>query len=167
MDHFIAYGHRKIGFLGARKWYGWMTEKKYILDHRASAFKEYMTFLNLYNDNFVRIGEFDSASGYEMMKQILDGGDRPTAIFASSDTMAIGAMKAINEAGLTIPDDISIVGFDDIPTTDFLTPALSTTKVYTEFIGTKSVDLMLEHLESDREIPLKVMVPTELIIKGS
>lgn len=167
VDYFVNTGHNKIGFLGARNWYGWMAEERNIIDERVITFTEYMKFKNLYDDAFVRIGEFDSSSGYEMMTDILKQEEHPTAVFASSDLMAIGAMKAINEKGLKIPEDISLVGYDDIPTADYLTPALSTTKVHSELMGIAGVDLLFEQIEGERTVPLKVMLPTELIIKGS
>jgi LacI family transcriptional regulator len=167
VDYFVSEGHNKIGLLGARNWFGWEREQEYLIDERVQTFKEYTNFLGIYNEELIRVGEFDSASGYKMMKDILASPCIPTAVFASSDMMAIGAMKAINESGLHIPDDISIVGYDYIPMTDYLTPALSTTKVHSEFMGARSVDLLIEQIESEREIPIKIMVPTELIIKGS
>lgn len=167
VDYFVNTGHQKIGFLGARNWYGWMSDVRNIVDERVVAFTEYMRFKNLYEESFVRIGEFDSASGYEMMQEILSQEERPTAIFASSDLIAVGAMKAIIQRGLKMPDDISLVGFDDIPTADYLTPTLSTTKVHSEMMGCVGVDLLFEKIEGSRSVPVKIMVPTELIIKGS
>lgn len=167
IDYFVANGHKRIAFLGAKNWHGWMCDKKFLLDERVHAFEEYMKHQDLYNEDLIRIGEFTSASGYAMMKEILNNKVSPTAVFASNDMMAIGAMKAINEAGLNIPADISIIGFDDIPTTDYLTPALSTTKIFTELMGESGVNLLLDRIESDRKIPIKIVLPTELIIKGS
>lgn len=167
IDCFIEAGHKDIGLLGARNWFGWMKEPQFVIDERVSTFHEYMVFLDLYNEDFVRIGEFDSESGYQMMNDMLSQDKYPSAIFASSDMIAIGAMKAIHEKGLRIPEDISIIGFDDIPMTDYLTPALTTTKIYSEFMGKKAVDLLLDRIVDERSIPLKMLVPTEMVVKGS
>lgn len=167
VDYFVNTGHKKIGFLGAENFHGWMSDKQIVKDERTIAFGAYMKYLDLPFESYMREGEFESSSGYEMMQDIIGKGDVPTAIFASSDLIAIGAMRAIHEAGLRVPEDICLVGFDDLPTTDYLTPTLSTTRIHSEFMGEKSVDLLLEQLESNREVPVKLMLPTELIIKGS
>jgi LacI family transcriptional regulator len=91
----------------------------------------------------------------------------PTAVFIASDSMAIGAYKAINEKGLSIPKDISIVGFNDISTAQFIVPPLTTIKAHTEFMGEIAFDLLIERLKKDREICKKVIVPTKLIVRDS
>lgn len=167
VDYFISQGHKKIGCLGAHNWHGWGREKVDIIDERVDAFIKYATFLGIYDEEFLKIGEFESAGGYQMMTELLQSDTVPTAIFAVNDMIAIGAMKAINEAGLKIPEDISLIGFNDSPLTDYLTPTLSTTKLHSEFMGIHSVNLLLDQIETEREIPIKVLVPTELIVKGS
>ena len=81
--------------------------------------------------------------------------------------MAIGAIQALYEANINVPNDISIVSFNDIPTSKYLVPSLSTVKVYTEFMGVTSVQLLLERINEGREIPKKVIIPSELTIRES
>jgi LacI family transcriptional regulator len=80
--------------------------------------------------------------------------------------MAIGALKALTDAGLKVPDDVAIFGFDGIELCEFVTPPLSTVKVHTEEMGKAAVNLLVERING-RNLPLKVVVPTSLIIRKS
>ena len=101
------------------------------------------------------------------MKEALLKKNPQMAFFIASDSMAIGAYKAIIESGFSIPNDISIIGFNDISTAKYMTPALSTVKVYTDFMGETAVDLILERMKNERAICKKVVIPTKLIIRES
>ncbi len=81
--------------------------------------------------------------------------------------MAVGAYKAIYEKGLKIPDDISIVGFNDLPGSKYMVPSLSSVRVYTEYLGEASVDLLSEILEKDRRYVKRVVIPVKLKIRES
>jgi LacI family transcriptional regulator len=81
--------------------------------------------------------------------------------------MAMGAIQALYESGLNVPQDVSIVSFNDISTSKYLIPPLSTVRVHTEFMGATAVGLLLERIKDEREIPKKVVIPTELIIRES
>lgn len=86
--------------------------------------------------------------------------------FTSNDNMAIGTYRAVREVGLTIPDDIAVVSFNDIPVAQFLTPPLSTVRIHGEHIGEVAVDLLLERL-SGRGYGKQVRIATELIWRDS
>ena len=81
--------------------------------------------------------------------------------------MAIGAYKAIQEEGYTIPNDISIVGFDDIATAQYLTPSLTTVKVFTDYMGETALDTLMERIKDERELSKKIVLPVKLIIRDS
>lgn len=165
IKYILSLNHTKIGFIGGRdNIIDKQTES--IIDFRELYFINFTKKLNIYNDNFVRIGDFTPHSGYELMKDIIKK-DIPTAIFVANDSMAIGAYRAISEAGLTIPDDISIVGFNDIPTSQFLFPPLTTVKVPTELLVDTSIELLLDKIKTQRIINKKIIIPTELIIRES
>ena len=112
-------------------------------------------------------GLFGVMGGYKAMQQLLQVADRPTAIFAAGDMMAIGAMKAIQEAGLQIPDDISVVGFDDIELSQYVTPSLTTIRQDSQTIGQQAADMLLKQINNKKKIPLGVMVPVTLIERKS
>ncbi len=171
IDYFINHNHKRIGFIGGKLWTGWMLEEKdraWTIDLRETVFREYTKTKQLYNESYIRIGYFNMASSYEMMKSILSECDPlPTALFIASDMMAIGAIKALTEANISIPTDISIISFDDIPTAQYITPALSTVKIHTDFMGETAVDTLIERIETNRPLPKKIIIPSELIIRQS
>ena len=81
--------------------------------------------------------------------------------------MAIGAYKAIQENGYKIPDDISIVGFDDIATAQYLSPSLTTVKVFTDFMGETALNTLIERIKDERSLSKKIVLPVKLIIRDS
>lgn len=163
----IESGHSKIGFIGAQEILPFTQTT--LEDQRESTFRDFLSKLDLYHEEYVRIGQFDFHSGYMMMKDLIDThpSNLPTCIFAASDTLAIGALRAINEANLTIPDDIQLIGCNDIPTSQYTSPALSTVKIYTELMGETGVKLLLERVSGERTEALKVIVPHKIILRES
>ncbi|GKU23481.1 LacI family DNA-binding transcriptional regulator [Clostridium folliculivorans] len=112
-------------------------------------------------------GNYDIKSGYEGMKKLLDLPNRPTAVFCSNDDMAIGAIKAVFEKGLSVPKDISIVGFDNIGFAEYATPALTTIKRPMEeisIIGGRTIIDLIDKKDYKGE---KVYIKTELVIRES
>ena len=112
-------------------------------------------------------GDFTLEDGYNLMKNMVSLKNIPSAVFVASDPMAIGAYKAITEKGLKIPEDISIIGFDDIMTAKFLTPALTTVKVYTDFMGETALNTLIDRIVNNRELSKKTVLPVKLIIRES
>jgi len=167
LKYLMSTGHKKIGFIGGREEIPGNNEQ--IVDYREVQFKNYLKRKNLYKPEYVKIGRYNFKDGYELMKELIEENrDRlPTAVFIGSDSLAIGAIKAINEAGLKIPTDISVFGCNDIPTSQYTSPALSTVKIYTEFMGQTSIKLLLEQLNGTRPHNIRVTVPHELIIRES
>ncbi len=157
-------GFRDIGYIGGREYVG--KESTPLGERREKFFKEYLKNKNLLNEKHIYIGRFLPESGYELMKQAIMNGPLPRVFFVASDTMAIGAIRAVYEAGLKIPEDIAIVGFNDIPNAMYLVPPLTTVKVHTEFMGETAVVMALEKI-GGREIPKKCIIPTKLVIRDS
>ncbi|MGM0379349.1 MAG: LacI family DNA-binding transcriptional regulator, partial [Bacillota bacterium] len=164
LDYFIDNNHKKIGYIGGQEYIG---EKKVKLkDPREIIFKKYLKQKKIYNPNLVKTDSFSVKSGYKLTKKLLQN-EKLSALFVASDSMAVGAMRAIKEKSLKIPDDISIIGFDDIPTAEYLTPTLSTVCVYTEHMGKTAVQKLINKLENGTKIPEKTIVPTKLILRES
>ena len=92
--------------------------------------------------------------------------DRPTAIFAANDRMALGAMAAISDLGLRVPEDVALVGFDDVPMSSYLRPALTTVSVSAHELGKKAMDILLADIEG-RSTRRRVRVATQLIVRDS
>lgn len=166
IDFFISTFHSKIGFIGGRELL--KGQEKPIEDLREKAFQSYMERKGLYNEGFVFVGSFSVEDGYNLMKQAIEelGADLPTAFFISSDVMAIGSMRALHEANISIPDRVSIIGVNDMSVSKHMYPSLSTIRVYTEIMGETAVDTLLERLEG-RKIAKKILVSTKLIVRNS
>ena len=112
-------------------------------------------------------GEYTRDSGYANMNRLLDMEIRPTAVFAANDVIAIGAYQAIYDRGLTIPDDISIVGHDDIEFAEILRPRLTTVTTFKYKLGQAAVDLVLEEISGSTERQKEIIFHTELVVRDS
>jgi len=110
---------------------------------------------------------FDVSGGYKAMKDLLNLKDRPTAVFAACDKIAIGAINAAKDAGIKIPEDISIIGFDDIEISEYLTPRLTTIRQNCNEIGRTAVDLLVEQINEKEKLKINKIVPVELIERDS
>jgi len=111
LEYLLQLGHTEIGFLGA---HGIGDNREEIEDLRNSIFIEFMKSKNLYNPDYFHIDHRISyQGGYNLMKVALASGHMPTAFFIANDTMATGAIRALYEAKLQVPNDISIIGFND------------------------------------------------------
>ncbi len=112
-------------------------------------------------------GDWTCASGYRAMEDLLKLSPRPTAVFAANDRMAIGAIHAIDKAGLAVPDDISVIGLDDIEVAAFQVPALTTVRQVFVEIGTLAVRLLLEIIETGGCAQSQIVMQPELIERQS
>lgn len=157
-------GYTDIGYIGGRDYIG--QEQMALGERREQFFKEYLASQGMLKEENVYVGRFLPESGYELMKKAISDDHLPRAFFIASDTMAIGAMRALHEAGIKIPDEVGIIGFNDIPNAIYLVPPLSTVKVYTEFMGETAVVMAKERILG-REIAKKSIIPTQLILRES
>ena len=112
-------------------------------------------------------GFFTETSGHEAGQQILALRPRPTAVFAANDSMAIGAFSAFREEGLHVPEDIALVGFDDIPIARFLTPPLTTVRVEIAELGRRAVNHVVGALESGDGAKKRDVIKTTLVVRES
>jgi LacI family transcriptional regulator len=110
-------------------------------------------------------GEFTEASGYHAMRQLLPA--KPDAVFVASDSMAFGAMRAVSEAGLKIPGDVALVGFDDLPVTAPSKPSLTTVRQPVLQFGTLAVEILIDVIENGLQPPRRLTLTTELIVRDS
>ena len=112
-------------------------------------------------------GGFTSQGGYEAMHAILRTDQPPSAVFACNDLMAIGALRAAHETGVRVPDELSIVGFDDIELSGYTSPPLTTVAQPKDHIGALAVDMLLERVSRRRQEPRKVVLQPELRVRAS
>ena len=112
-------------------------------------------------------GNWECATGYEAMGQILELSPRPTAVFAANDRMAMGAMRAIFEAGLRIPDEVSVVGLDDIEMAQYQIPPLTTVRQSFAELGTRAVQLLLDMLKGEEPTETRIVLEPRLVVRRS
>ncbi|AXH34904.1 LacI family transcriptional regulator [Humibacter sp. BT305] len=117
----------------------------------------------------VLYGDFELRSGYDLVSDLLAQDVRFTALFGCNDLMAIGAMQRLREAGIRVPEDVSVVGFDDVDMASVVTPGLTTVRQDMLEIGRRSGRLLIEGLEGRTELTSagSVSLPVELVIRGS
>jgi len=159
--HLIALGHQRIatitgplqdgGALGRRDGY-----KQALLEAGIAVKPEYICE-----------GDWSQESGYREMLRLLDCEPRPTALFAVNDMTAIGAMHALSERGLRIPEDMAVVGFDDLSLAAFTNPPLTTVYSPRYKIGVAAADLLIDHIEQKQEKPVHIVFRTPLVIRQS
>jgi len=131
---------------------------------RVDGYREALSTAGIIPDaNWVIAGDFQMSSGYEATKTSLALSGPPTAIFACNDLMAVGALCAVHEVGLQVPQDISIIGYDDIPLASYTTPRLSTIAQPAREIGHLAVQRLLDRLQNPDKPPQHDMLPVTLV----
>lgn len=116
-----------------------------------------------YDENLIRNGRFLLEGGYEAMMSLLDC--QPDAVFIQTDQMALGALQALRQAGIRIPEDIAIVGFDDLPSARNSIPMLTTVRQPVQQKGFLAAGLLIDLIEARVSTPQHIMLPTELVIR--
>lgn len=164
MDYLYQQGHRKIAFIGGAELDADGIE---VPDARLSSYQNYMKKHGIFVKDYVKIAGFAPKYGYQLTKELLELSDRPTAIFAVNDSLAVGCYKAIHENGLSIPEDISVVGFNDISVAKYLVPPLTTVQLHMDFMGEQAVNLIAERILSGREVSMQILIPARLMIRES
>jgi len=165
LNYLEKLGHKNIGFISGIEYIN--EGKDIFVDRRERTYKEEMRIRGIDYKANLYIGKFTPQSGYELMKKALEDKNNITAYIVANDSMAIGAYRAISEAGLKIPEDISIISYNDNITSQFIVPPLTTVKIHMEFMGETAVDLIIEKLKDEREIAKKIVIPTKLIKRES
>ena len=160
--HLLEKGHRDIAFFaGQMKENGVM--KKRLLGYQQALDEFHVEF----RDEYVFEGQIDYQSGVELAGKLTEIAPGVTAIVAAADILAIGAVKGLYEAGKTVPGDYSVVGFDDLEISQYLTPGLTTVKQQISLKGQKAVDLLLKHIENPSLPKQEEILPLELVERGS
>ncbi len=162
LDHLYDLGHRRLGFIDG----GWLGD----LRERRDAFLNYIQARDLLLlPEWIQAQPNDAEGGYRAMQNFIALPERPTAIFAGDDIMAVGALKAVSDAGLTVPGDFSVVGFDDIELAKFFCPALTTMQQPIDAMSQHVLSLILELIndpEFRREETL-IRIPPLLVVRQS
>lgn len=161
LTHLIELGYTSIGYFGGSN------ELSRELP-RSKMVREFLTAKNLYNPDHVHLeGDWTAKTGYEMAQQRVRDGNLARSYFVANDPMAVGAMTGFLDSGLRIPEDVAIVGFDDIiEMASYVRPRLTTVHAPIEYLGKLGVDLLVNGL-SDNSIPVSITLPTTLTVRES
>ncbi|WP_206911626.1 LacI family transcriptional regulator [Enterococcus sp. DIV0840] len=167
LTYLIKHNHQEIGIIAGEEYT--RGSSRLLEDKRLLIFKEILAQKKLLNEAFILKAPFTVASGYEVMKDFLSQHPDhfPSAFFASSDALAVGALKAIQEVGLKVPDDISVIGFNDISVAKYVSPPLTTIKVHTEWMGELAIETVLSIIHEQAPVARKITIATELIERAS
>ena len=160
VGHLVALGHRVIGCVtNAPLEYTAARERR-------EGYRQALAEAGLpVDDELVVEADFDAASGHRAMARLLARPDL-TAVFVASDVVAVGAMAAIRDAGLRVPDDLSVVGFDDVPLAAYLDPPLTTVHLPAHDLGHAAGLALLDRI-AGRSVEPRTVLPTELVIRSS
>lgn len=161
IEHLIGLGHQRIGFITGKSGVSSTSE-------RLAGYRDAMQDADIrHDDELVVTGDFLEGRGYRATEQLLELERPPTAIFTSADMAAFGAIKACRAAGLRVPEDISIVGFDDIPEASLVMPPLTTVRQPLMEMGTTAVRLLQRLMDEPELTPSKTELVTELVVRDS
>jgi DNA-binding LacI/PurR family transcriptional regulator len=162
VEYLISQGHKRIGCITNAPT-SFIAAADRLRGYRQALADAGLT----YDQNLVRYGDFSPHSGYDAMSNLLQEANLPTAVFVASDVVAFGAMTAIQEHQLKIPDDIAVIGFDDVPLSRYMNPPLSTIRLPAKNLGHRAgellFDLILHQVEPGRQVTLE----TELVVRNS
>lgn len=162
LDYLVSLGHKRIGLLLGKN----------PMRPRPSRLETYVSFLQEHNlpfeEELVVEVPFEREGGFQGASKLLSLNHRPTAILASNDLIAIGAMQAVIESGLSVPDDMSIIGIDDIYAASLIMPRLTTVVKPKREIGKRAAECLLERIENNASLPpRKCVLPCSLVVRNS
>jgi DNA-binding LacI/PurR family transcriptional regulator len=161
VEHLHGLQHRKIAFIGG-------SAGPTISDHRRDSFLRAMQEFGLsVEPRFLRVGNYRVSGGEAAVAELLSLRDRPTAIISANDLTAIGALRAIHRAGLSVPGDFSVVGFDDIEVSDIINPALTTLHLPRHELARKFVDALEAFARDPHREGMQFRVETTLVVRCS
>jgi DNA-binding LacI/PurR family transcriptional regulator len=161
VKHLIKKGHRDIAIIEGIKGF------KSSMERREGYLKALIDYnIPIHNEYIVK-GNYDMQSGHKAMEKLLSLKNPPSAVFCSNDDMAIGALNTAFAKGLKVPQDISVIGFDDIASAKFTNPSLTTVKRPIEKISKLAAEKILHVVEKDENVGERIFVETELILRKS
>ncbi len=160
-EHLISLGHKRICMVAGKFS---MTDRSF---HRWHGYKKCLRHNGiLYDKELLVQTDYSLSGGRDSIKKLLSLPSPPTAVFCSNDYIALGAIKGAREAGLTLPDELSIVGFDDMQTASYMVPALTTIRQPAHEMGQRAAKLLLQLIEK-RSKPVQDMMDSTLIVRES
>ncbi|MDR7515479.1 MAG: substrate-binding domain-containing protein, partial [Armatimonadota bacterium] len=161
VEHLVRLGHRRIALIGG-------PGRLYTGRERTRAFRDALRRLGLpLVESWLLEGTFKVDSGYRLAARLFESSPRPTAVFVANNLMTIGALLWFKQAGVRIPDDIAVVGFDDMDWAPILTPPLTAVAQPTFDLGKTAATLLLGRLQDPFRPPRLVVLPPRLVVRES
>jgi LacI family transcriptional regulator len=161
VEHLLSLGHKRIAFIGGTAGTGQGAE-------RLKGYNDALEAAGVARDPALAVpGDFAQTGGYSATERLLALSDPPTAIFAANDEMAFGAIDAIHSRGLTVPDDISVIGFDDIAISSFIHPPLTTMRQPHVDMAARAVSEVIALIEGGEIESRRIGFPMQLVVRGS
>ena len=161
IEYLTSLGHRRIGFIGGRP-------ELQSAVRRLLGYKDGLRQAGIPLDpDLIQAGDYSRPTGGACAQRLLSLPDPPTAIFAANDQSAIGAIQAIHQAGLGIPDDVSVVGFDNIPEASYIHPGLTTVDQFIEELGCVATEMLLNLIDGESLESNVYKIPTQLVVRDS
>lgn len=162
-EYLLKKGHRRIGIINGPPIGAVLT-----MQRRVEGYQQALAEAGvLYHPELMTYGDYTRASGVEAVKQLMALPERPTAIFALNDRMAIGAIAELQRMGLRVPDDIAVVGFDDIPSGADFSPALTTVRQPSRDIGQRAAQLLFRLINGEPVMEREIVLPSEFVARQS
>ena len=158
--HLVDAGHRDIALISG-------PADNYDARERERGYRETLQRLLPDAQPHVFEGDFSESAGYEAGRRMVDAGQRPDAVFAANDMMALGCLYAFSQAGWRVPQDVALAGFDDIPLARFVHPPLTTMRVNIAELGGMAMTQLLRTIRGDLPTALAQLIAPELIVRAS
>jgi LacI family transcriptional regulator len=161
MQYLIGLGHKRIGFIGGR------TDLQ-CAHQRFQGYTDSLERAGLISDpDLIAVGDFSAETGRDCARRLLSLSQPPTAIFAANDQSAIGTIEAARDMGLRVPEDLSVVGFDNIPEAAYLHPGLTTVDQFIDRMGYAATEMLIRLIEGESLDNHLYDLPTELVVRDS
>lgn len=161
LEHLVALGHQSIGLISGPGGCGSSATQR-------EAYRRVLSAHGLaVREELIVEGDYLQTGGYRGMRALLDRPGRPTAVMAGNDLMALGAIRAVFEAGLRVPEDVAMVGINDVPIAEYTWPPLTTVRQLIHEMGSQAARMILAVIDGQTPDPPQVFLPTSLVVRAS
>jgi len=160
-EHLLALGHERIAVIAGRR-------RKQCSNARVAGYRSALSAAGVaQRPEYIRYGSFEESTARQRMRELLDLPEPPTAVFVCSDYMALGVYEALADAGLRVPDDISVVGFDDLPESRWASPGLTTVRQPLGEMAATALRLLVRMMDGERPEGTRTELSTRLVERAS
>jgi DNA-binding LacI/PurR family transcriptional regulator len=160
VSYLLDSGHKNVAYVSG-------SQARYSFKQREIGYRKALAERSIMADDRLIVFNDNDEPGYEWMKKIMDGPKKPDAIFACNDVHAILAINMLKDMGINVPDDVSVMGFDNIELTEHFIPSISTIDVNKEAMGIKASDMLVDIINTKKNRVENILFPASLVIRNS